>query len=189
MFPEHAHFSGTVSPPPPPLPPDIASKPKNHSSRIVLIVAVIVAIVIIAIVLAFVFVPAGATKVAIKEASLSWQYNSIAQRYQVSNVTLKLTNNGKDQLFDLYVQVEGNWPVEYETERGFYTSVGAGLNPGETRTISASGWGLLNTAWTSQTGTYRATFRVGKITATSNIITGYQLADVYGECTITTHVP
>lgn len=188
MFFDHAHFSDTV-PPPPPAPPGITTKPKMRLSRIVLIVAVIVAIIIVAVVLAFVFVPKGAKRVSIEEASLGWEYNSVAQRYQVNSVTLKLTNNGKEQLFSLYVQVEGNWPVQYESERGFFTSVGAGLNAGETRTISASGWDLFfGTAWTSQAGTYTATLRVGTITPTSNIITGYQLADVYGECTITTTI-
>ena len=168
----------------------MAAKPKSRASRIVLIVGAIVAILIIAIVLAFVVVP-GSSKVSIKEASLSWEYNNLAKYYHVSNVTLKLTNNGKDQLFDLYVQVEGNWPVEYESQRGFYTRVGAGLNAGETRTISDNSWNnwYIGSTTTKQTGTYTATFRVGKITATSNIITGYQFADVYGECTITTRVP
>lgn len=184
---EHAYLSDTIPPPPP---PNVAVKPKSHSFWIVLVVIAIIAIIIAAIILAFVVLPAGSRKVSITDASLGWEYNNLAQRYQTSSINLKLTNNGKEQLFNLYVQVEGNWPVQYESERGFFRSVGAGLNPGETRTISASGWDLLTTtAWTSQSGTYTATIRVGTITPDSNIITGYHLANVYGECTTTTHVP
>jgi flagellar basal body-associated protein FliL len=116
----------------------MAAKPKSRSLRLVLIVVAIVAIIIMATVLFFVFVPSGAGKVSLKEASLSWEYSQIFEGYYVRSVTLKLTNNGRDQLFNLYVQVEGNWPVEYEYNKGFYTMVGAGLNAGETRTVSSS---------------------------------------------------
>jgi hypothetical protein len=164
-------------------------KPKGRSLRIVLIALVIVVIMAIAVVLAFVFVPAGASRVSIKEASLSWEYNNFDKKYHVGAITAELTNNGRDQIFDLYIQVEGNWPVEYELEKGFDIRVGAGLNPGETRTISDSAFNNWNIhSATKQLGTYTVTLRVVKYKYNDPTVF-HQVEDVYGERTITTHVP
>jgi archaellum component FlaF (FlaF/FlaG flagellin family) len=171
----------------------MAAKPKSRSSRIVLMIVVaIVAIVIIAIVLfSGVYVPMGTSKVSIKEASLSWEYSNLDKSYHVSHGNVTLTNNGEEQLFNLDILVEGNWPVEYEQEKVFWIDVGAGLMPGETRTISDNNWNnlVMSGACTKQLGTYSVTFRVVKFRYNAYPLGGYEVSEVYGERTTTTHVP
>jgi len=152
------------------------------------VVAVIIIVVVLALFVSGILNTGFGSVVSIKEASLSWQYNTIDGKYYVSSITVTLTNNGRDQLFDLDIEVVGNWPVEYKQERGFCISVGAGLNPGETRTISRSGWDLLGVvAGTKQTGTYTVTLRVVKYKYNEPLFG--EVENVYGELTITTHVP
>jgi len=165
---------------------------ENRVKKPYLIAIAIVGIIIIVVVLALfvsgILNTGFGSIVSIKEASLSWKYNPIDGKYYVSNITVVLTNNDRDQLFNLDIEVVGNWPVEYEHERGFTISVGAGLNPGETRTISRSGWELLTVvAGTKQTGTYTVTLRVVKYKYNEPLFG--EVEKVYGERTITTHVP
>jgi len=156
-----------------------------------IIAITVVAVIIIVVVLALLFVPnirqgIVGERVSIKQASLSWEY--FYGKYHVKNVTVVLSNNGRDQLFNLYIRVEGNWPIEYLSEKGFDISVGAGLNPGETRTISDTQWSnvLMWGACTKQPGAYTVTFRVVKY---NDPIVIREVLEVYGERTITTHVP
>jgi len=162
---------------------------ENRSKRPYYIgIVAFVAVVVIVAVLAFGGIPRSAGAVSINKASLSWEYSNFDQKYHVKTITVELTNNGKDQIFDLFIDVKGNWPVEYENEKGFYIRVGAGLNPGETRTISDSvsnNWNIDSA--TKQTGTYTATLQVIKYKYNDPIVN--QVENVYGERMIDTHVP
>jgi len=169
---------------------------ENRMKKPYIIALTVVAVIIIIVVLALLFVPniwqgIVGERVSIKQASLTWEYNNIDKKYHVSKVTATLTNNGGEQLFNLDILVEGNWRVEYEQEKVFWISVGAGLMPGETRTISDNSWNnwVMGGACTKQQGTCSVTFRVVKFRYNNYPIGGYELSDVYGERTITTHVP
>lgn len=168
------------------------SKAKKLPLKAIAVVAVIIIAVISAVVIVPYILSGGlGNRVSINKASLSWQYNSFDQNYYVSAISVELTNNGRDQIFNLYVEAKGNWPVEYEGQRGLHIAVGAGLNPSETRTISRSGIDLAfqlgGNAATKQTGTYTVTLQVVKYKYNDSILA--QVEDVYGEYTITTHVP
>lgn len=151
--------------------------------------SVIAVVIVVALVVAlFLRVPIlgpGST-VSIKEASLTWEYSVLDNCYRGKQVRVVLQNNGGVQLFNLYIQATGNWPVDYESEKGFHLAVGAGLNPGETRTITDDGTNNLYIygAKVKQSGTYSATFQVVKYKYDDSL-TG-NVENVYGELTINT---
>jgi len=155
------------------------------------ILIAVVAVLIVIVVLSLLFLPMifrSSGRVSMREASLDWEYNNLDNSYYVSRVNVTLANNMTDQIFNLYVEAKGNWPIEYENQKGFYFGVGAGLNPGETRTVSdtsLNNW-YLSSAKTKQPGTYTVTFQVVKYKY--NDATIRQVEDVYGELTITTTI-